>query len=99
MANRETLRRIEKIVVERVDEWGMKVGLRKTRPSEQYERQIERESGATASEGQGDKSRKDRKVGEEREKRGVASDSSGWISFRLVALMSLMRAARPLLPF
>lgn len=32
-------------------------------------------------------------------RRGVATGSVGWISFRLVPLMSVMRAAGPLLPF
>lgn len=32
-------------------------------------------------------------------RRGVATGQRGWISFRLVPLMSVMRAAGPLLPF
>lgn len=34
-----------------------------------------------------------------RESRGGVATGSGWISFRLVSLMSVMRAAGPLLPF
>lgn len=52
----------------------------------------ERRGGGSREEGQ-------TRASERGESRGGVATGSGWISFRLVPLMSVMRAAGPLLPF